>query len=62
MIVIFPSHRLLNQLRVFVTRNRHKCSNGLKDELFGILIVKPSCGLNDRSEIQINLYALVSIP
>jgi hypothetical protein len=25
----FHSHRLLNQLRVFVTRSRHKCSIGL---------------------------------
>jgi len=30
--------RLLNHLRVFVTRSRHKCSIGLNDVLFGILI------------------------
>ncbi|MFX0197112.1 MAG: hypothetical protein ACFFCW_13375, partial [Candidatus Hodarchaeota archaeon] len=29
MINTFHFHRLLNQLRVFVTRSRHKCSIGL---------------------------------
>jgi len=29
LIITFNSHRLLNQLRVFVTRSRHKCSIGL---------------------------------